>query len=572
MQNIYLKKPWATSYPKEVPVNVDVPPISIPDAFDETVKRWGKEKTSIIFYGERVSYGFLKEQVDTFATALWDLGVRKGDRVIIYLVNSPQSVIAILGALKIGAIVSPMSPAYVVPEVKQRLDDTGANTIICQDVLYNRVKQTGVLLKNIIVTSIDEYLPQRREKLAQKVLPSIYDDMTSPPLSVFESDGVYSFQGLLKKYLPNPPTVELDAKNDIAILPYTGGTTGIPKGAMLTHYNVMAVVTQDAAFCHYLDDGKEVVLAFQPFSHIAGLIMRMLRPIILGYTNVILSNPNLDDILSSINDYGVTYFSGGPSVYKAILGHDKMDTIDWKKFKAAGAGNDIFPTKTAQQWIERTGKTPLESWGMTEFGIATSVPMKTSKKGSIGIPQPNVTAAIFSVETGKSLPFDEVGEVYLSGPPMMKGYWNQPDETDRAIVEIDGVRWFKTGDLARMDHDGYLFFYGRNKFLIKHKGYGIFPPEIEAVLTSHLVVSEAAVVGIPNSHTGENVHAVLVLQEGFESQRFEQDILDHCRQNLTHVKVPTSVEFRNSLPKTQIGKVDRKRLVDEYSDSACPES
>jgi len=564
--NCYTSKPWLKFYPEGVQSEIEIPIQSIPQAFDEAVARWGKEKTSIIFYGRHINFGELKDQVDRFATALWDLGVRKGDRIVVYLVNCPQTVIAFMGALKIGAIVSPMNPAYVVPEVKHRLEDTGAETIVCMDILYNRVEQTGIHLKHVILTNIDEYLPAPKEKLESSVLPPVYDKIASPSPDIYTSEGIYGFQDLIMKYEPNPSAVEVDPEEDIAVLPYTGGTTGLPKGVMITHYYVMAAVTQDAAFCHYLEDGKEVVPGYMPFFHIAGLGQMMLRSIIKGYTNVIFSNPDLGDILSSIIEYGISYLPGSPAMLEALLGLEQIDQVNWKQLKAVLLGADTLLPETARQWEKRTGIVPMMAWGLTEFTAASCNPRERPKPGSIGIPEPNIIAAIVDPDSTEFLPLGEVGEILLAGSPMMKGYWKHPEETDQAIVEIDGRKWVRTGDLARMDDDGYLFFYGRRKYMIKHKGYAIFPPEIENVLTAYPEIREAAVVGIPNPKTGEDIHAVLVLRDGAGESLSEQEIWEYCNENLAHIKIPKTIAFRDALPRTQVGKVDRQSIIDALSD------
>jgi len=556
-----MSKPWSKLYPDGVQAEMDISLKTIPEAFDEAVEKWGKEKINIIFYGKRISLGELKDQIDRFATALWSLGVRKGDRIVVYLPNCPQMVITVMGALKIGAIVSPMNPAYVVPEVKHRLEDTGAKTVVCLNLLYDRVEKTGIPLNNIILTGIDEYLPMPIEQLGKNLLPPVYSKMATPTSETYNKKGIYRFQDLLEKYPANPPAVDIDPKEDIAILPYTGGTTGLPKGVMITNHYIMAAIEQDAAFCSFLDDGKEVVPGYMPFFHIAGLIQMMFRSIIKGYTNAIFANPDLDEILSGMSEYGITYFAGSPAMLEALLSHPQTDSVDWKSLKALLIGSDVLHDETASKWEKRTGTKLKIAWGLTEFTAATTTPMKGHKSGSIGIPQPNITAAIVDPDGTEFLPLGEVGEILLSGTPIMKGFWNNPEETKKAIVDIGGQSWFRTGDLANMDQDGYLFFYGRNKYMIKHKGYGIFPPELEQVLLTHPAIREAVVVGVPNPKTGEDIKAVLVLKEGIKEPPPEQDILDFCRENLAHIKVPKYIEFRDGLPRTQVGKIDRQGLI-----------
>lgn len=561
-ENMYENKPWLKLYPSDVPHRLDIPLKTVNTAFDEAVTRFGMDKTSIIFYGRRITNAELKDQIDRFAGALYRLGIRKGDRIVLFLVNCPQMVIAFMAALKLGAIVSPMNPSYVAPEIKYRLEDTGAETIICLDLLYGVVEKTGKMIKNIILTSIDEYLPPSNERTDQRVLPAVYDKMQPPSQAILNRNNVYQFQELIDKNDPVPPPIAIDPMEDIAVLPYTGGTTGMPKGVMLTHHYLMAALLQDAAFWPEFKDGEEILAGYMPFFHIAGLCQMMLKSLVVGYTNVIISNPDLDDLLAAIEKYGLTFFAGSPGILEAIMQKDIIDDINWKRLKAILVGSDILKLETIQKWESRTGTSINVAWGLTEFTAATTTLRKFGlKEGSIGVPEPNIVAAIVELGTTKFLPFGQVGEILLSGPNMMKGYWNHPEETAEAIVNISGKKWFRTGDLARMDEYGQLFFAGRAKYMIKHKGYAIYPPEIETVIRSHPDVSDVAVIGIPNPVTGEDPVAVVVPSLNRKENISDIELLKFCKENLAHIKLPTTIVFVNELPKTSVGKVDRATMI-----------
>ena len=551
-------------YLKGVPADVEIPEMSVVEDFDQSTEKW-KDRAALVFYGRKISYKELRDHVDRFATALCDLGVKKGDRVALLLLNSPQFVIAYFGALKAGATLTAISPLYVSPEIKHQIEDSGASTIICQDILFDNVDRARVKLDRVILTSITEYLPGLKKFMGQSMLRAVYQKMAAPPPDIFEREGFYQFQELIKKYPPNPPKIQFNAKEDLVTLPYTGGTTGLPKGAMITHSNLIAGKYLGAKFWgDVVQEGKEVVLAYLPFYHIYGQAVVMLGSLSQGYTLVIFTTPDLDDILNALETYKATIFYGVPSLYEYLRDYHRTDRVNWKRLKVLVSGADALLEDSAMGWEKRTGTRIHEGWGMTETSSVGMIsPYGRPKVGSFGVPISNTIGAIVDPEGTKFLPVGEIGELVVRGPQITKGYWKIPDETEKMLVEIDGQTWLRSGDLARMDEDGYFYFYDRKRDMIKYKGLAVFAREVEEVLASHPQVKEAGVVGVPDPEVGERVKAIVVLETEARGKVSEEDIIKFAAENLAHYKVPKIVEFRGEVPKTDVGKVSRRELREE---------
>lgn len=559
----YLSKPWLKYYPKGVPAEVDIPKISIPEFFEQTAEKYAK-KAALIFYGRKISYKELKDSIDRFATALADLGVKKGGTVALFLLNCPQYVIAYFATLKLGAKVTPISPVYTSIEVKHQLEDSDAETIVCQDILYDIVEKSGVALKNVIVTSIAEYLPKLKKALGKSALGKVYAEMHVPTPEFIEEAGLIEFQDLIKKYPPKPPQVTIDPQKDLAALPYSGGTTGLPKAAMLTHYNMVAIVHQLKAYMPIFEEGKEVNIAALPFFHIYGQVVVMLTGLVRGFTLVLFTTPDIDDILHAMERYSVSVFNGVPTLFEYLKEYEKTDRVDWKRLKIIGCGADTLHESTVSAWLDRTGAPIQEGYGMTETtAVSHNSPYNRPKTGSFGIPIPNVTAAIIESEGTKFMPVNEVGELIVTGPNIMQGYWKRPQETKDAFIEIDGKKWLKTGDIVRMDEEGYFHFFDRKRDLIKYKGYSVFARHVEEVLYGHPQIKAAGVVGVPDPKVGQLIKAYVVLESEARGRISEEEVMDYCRCNLAHYKVPKIIEFRGELPKTDVGKVSRRELREE---------
>ena len=568
--SIYEERPWLKSYPDGLPSDINIPLLSLSQAFDEAAERW-KNKTAIIFYGKKISYRELKDLVDRFAAALHHLGVKKGDRVALFLLNCPQFAIAYFGALKIGAVLTTISPVYVTPEVKHQLEDSHAETIVCQDMLYEFVEKTGLNLKRIILTRIDEYLPGLKKFIGKSILSGIYQKMEIPVVEIKEGGNIYRFQSLMEKSQPNPPTVEINPEEDLAALPYTAGTTEKSRAAMLTHSNLFAMQVLSTTFWSYsfekgknLEEGKETAIALFPFYHIYGQGLLLVSGLIRGYKLIILTTPDLDDILNSVVRYKVTLLMGEPSLYGLLADYEKTDRIDWKRLKLVVSGADSLVEGIAKGWERRTGVLIHESYGLTETTPAICInPSGRRKIGSFGIPLPNTMVAIAHPEKAEMMPPGEIGELVVKGPQVMRAYWNRPEETEQSFVEIMGGKWLRTGDLAKIDDEGYFHFYDRKRDLIKYKGYSVFAREIEEVLKTHPKVKEAAVIGVPDPTAEANIKAVIVLQSDAKGKMSEEEIFSYCREKLPHYKIPKIIEFRGEIPKTDVGKVSRRELREE---------
>ncbi len=494
----YLKRPWTKWYPKEA-LNIEIPEKTIIDAIDETSKKWGN-KTALIFYGRKLKHKEIHEASLRFATALHDLGIRKGDVVAIYLPNCPQFVIAYYGILRLGAIITTVSPLYTPREIAYQLRDSNAKAIICLDLHYEKVDKAleEATLEHVIITSISDYLSGRGSFMAR---------LRGTPLTEETLKGskreLLNFRDLIEKYPPNPPKVEI-SPDDVAALPYTGGTTGDPKGAVLTHRNIVAIQEQMRHAFPDIEDGKECAIAALPFYHIYGQSVIMLTGGFRGGTGILFAKPELDEILNAIEDYNVTLFYGVPTLYKYLVDHPKTKRINWKKIKYLYCGADTLHEATRKLWMKFTKREIYEGYGLTETtAVSHTNPPKRNKPGSFGIPLPGTYAAIADPDKNEFLPPDKEGELVLSGPQIMKEYLNKPEENAKCFFDAKGMRWFRTGDIVRMDEEGYFYFVERKKDLIKYKGLSVYSHEIEEVLYKYPKVKEAAVIGVPDPVVGQ---------------------------------------------------------------------
>ena len=540
------------NWPDYVPHTIDYPDIPLFRLLDDSAEKH-PEATATIYKGGRLTYRELKEQVDRFATALQRLGVTREDKIALFLPNIPQFVIAYYGSLKAGAIVTAISPLYKEREIKHQIQDSQAETLVVLDLLYPILKkvkpETG--LKRIIVTGVGEYLPS-----VKRILGSLLGKI--PTHKVDLEAGMYRFQDLIKEYPPTPAPVKVDSKEDLALLQYTGGTTGLPKGAMLTHYNLVS----NAFMCNAwskTEEGKEVQVNVLPLYHIYGMSVTMNNAIASASTMVLIPRPDLKEVLSSIQKYKVTLFGGVPTLYGALITHPNISDYDLSSIKFCISGASPLPPEVQKKFMELTGGVLVEGYGLTEASPVThgnplDPTLETVKIGSVGLSWPDTEARIMSEDSDVELPVGMVGEMAIRGPQVMKGYWNDPEGT--AAVLRDG--WLFTGDYAKRDEEGYFYIVDRKKDMIKYKGYSVFPREVEDVLYEHPAVKVVAIVGIPDEISGEMPKAFIVLKDGAEAT--EEELVEFVKERVASYKRIRAVEFRDKLPMTLVGKVLKKDL------------
>nr|WP_245247399.1 MULTISPECIES: AMP-binding protein [unclassified Paenibacillus] len=542
-------------YPEEVPPTYTYPKQNLADFLVQSSAKF-PHQPALHFMGKEMNYADLLEAAYRFGHALRKLGTVRGDRVAIMLPNCPQLVIAYYGALLAGAIVVMTNPLYMQRELEHQLNDSGAILMVTLDLLFQKVKSavTGTKVRHVIVTSIKDYLPFPKNMLYP--IKVIKEGLNR---EVQYGEGVHAFLKLM--HLSSNKTIhtDVDADNDIALLQYTGGTTGLSKGVMLTHYNVIANTVQTSLWAYKSIPGKERYLAALPFFHVFGLTVLMNQAIMLGGCLILVPKFEVNPILSLIHKLRPTVFPGAPTMYIALINHPDVSKYNLSSIRMCISGAAPLPLEVQERFEAMTGGRLIEGYGLTESSPVTHANniWEKRKMGSIGIPFPDTQAKVVHPVTGEELPVGEIGELVVSGPQVMKGYWNNPEETGRVLRE----GWLHTGDMARMDEDGYYYIMDRMKDVIIAGGFNIFPREIEEVLFEHPDIEEAVVLGLPDPYRGETVKAYIVLKEGVSLK--EKELEHWCRERLAAYKVPHRYEFRSELPKTLAGKVLRRKLVEE---------
>lgn len=547
--------PWLLHYPKEVPPTYPYPKHNLAEFLVQSAAEY-PQNTALNFLGKELKYSEVLEGAYRFANALRKLGVGKGDRVAIMLPNCPQLVIAFYGTLLAGGIVVMTNPLYMPRELEHQLVDSGATIIVTLDLLFQRVNSVvpKTEVRHMIVTSIKDYLP-----FPKNLLYPLKAKKDGLKRDVEYGDTVHAFPKLLGASPATPIYTEVDAENDLALLQYTGGTTGVSKGVMLTHYNVIANVVQNSLWSYKSKPGQESYVAALPFFHVFGLTVLMNQAVMLGGSMYLIPKFDVTQILEIIHKYKPTVFPGAPTMYIALINHPNIRKYDLSSINVCVSGAAALPHEVQAKFEEITGGRLIEGYGLTESSPVTHANniWEMRKLGSIGIPFPDTTAKIVNPETGEELQQGEIGELAVHGPQIMKGYWNRPDETAKVLQ--DG--WLRTGDMARVDEDGYFYIMDRIKDIIIAGGFNIFPREVEEVLFEHPAIEEATVLGVPDKYRGETVKAYIVLKEGATLDTAELD--KWCRERLAAYKVPHIYEFRDSLPKTLAGKVLRRKLIEE---------
>lgn len=514
---------------------------------------------AVIYLGKQFSYARLRDLSERFAGCLVEMGVRKGDRVMIYIANCVQWFITFLAVQKIGAVIVPVSPIYTSFEIEYMINDSDAKSIICQDTNFCYVKEVfdRTPLERAIVTNLADLLPWWK-----RMLGFLFDKI--PRGKVDRDARVFSFKKLLK-HRPLREQVTLDPRKDLSYILYTGGTTGFPKGVPGNHLGMTSYVndvTEDVAG-EYLKEGEDVYIAVNPLFHIMALGLSMALGFNKGNTIILMPVPQVDAILESIQKYRVRWFLGVPALYRMILENDRLDRYDLSSLRYCYCGGDVLPLEVYNRWENRFGIPIYQVYGSTEAGHVTySLINRKPKPGSIGMPLKSRECIVVDPETLDPVPQGESGELLVTSPYTMKEYWKKPDETERAYVEIDGKIYYRMGDFVRLDKDGELAYVERSADIIKHKAYRVSASEVEAVLQDHPTVIGACVVGVPDQRVGERIKAIVVLKEDARGVG-GAELLKWCRDRLASYKVPSYIEFRDMLPKSKVGKLLRREIRDE---------
>ncbi|MDR7612346.1 MAG: long-chain fatty acid--CoA ligase [Armatimonadota bacterium] len=546
------ERPWLRFYEPGVPPTLTYPSIPVHALLDDTAARF-PDRPATVFFGATLTFRRLQDLSIRFAAGLAALGVRPGDRVSLHLPNCPQFLIAYYGALRVGAVVVPFNPLYVEREIEHQLTDSGAEVAVTLDLLYPRLEavRSRTRVREMVITRIHDYFPP----LLRALYP-LRAWREGHRVRVPAGPAIRRFADLLEAGRP-APAVAVDPAQT-AVLLYTGGTTGVPKGAMLSHRNLVSNVLQARAWFTRLRPGQDTTLAVIPFFHSYGMTAAMNFSVSTGTRLVLLPRFQVDMVLQAIARYRPQIFPGVPTIYTALISHPQVRRYDLRSISACISGAAPLPVEVQTRFEELTGGRLVEGYGLTEASPVTHAnPLfGTRKAGSIGIPFPDTDARILD-DAGRTLPPGEVGELAVRGPQVMQGYWNRPDETAQVLRE----GWLLTGDMARMDEDGYFYIVDRKKEMIITGGLNVFPREVEEVLYTHPAVLEAAVVGTPDPYKGEVVKAFVVLRPG--ARATAEEIIEHCRRHLAPFKVPRAVEFRPQLPKSLIGKILRRVLAEE---------
>lgn len=546
-------KPWLEHYPVEVPITYDYPKQNLAQFLIQSTERF-PEHIALDFLGKKMSYSVLLDSVYRFTNALLGLGIRKGDRVAIMLPNCPQAVIAYYGTLLMGGIVVMTNPLYVPRELEYQLKDADVQMIVTLDILVDRVKKATekAPLNYILVTSVKDYLP-----FPKNLLYPLTQKKTGKPVTY--SNSVLPFLLFLKHSTAVPTQTSIDANKDLALIQYTGGTTGLAKGVMLTHSNLVANTIQTKLWFYRAKMGKERYLAALPFFHVFGMTVLLNQSVHMAGTLILMPRFDINQVLKSMDCLKPTVFPGAPTMYIAVINHPDLQKYDLSSVKVCISGAASLPRDVQDRFESITGGKLIEGYGLTEASPVTHVNNIWEKRkiGSIGIPFPDTEARIIHPDSGEEMPQGEIGELIIRGPQVMRGYWKQPEETFKTLR--DG--WLYTGDLARMDAEGFFYILDRRKDLIIAGGYNIYPREVEEVLFEHPDVEEAVVAGVMDPYRGETVKAYIILKEG--STANEEDLQRWCKDKLAVYKVPKIYEFRDTFPKTLVGKVLRRKLIEE---------
>lgn len=517
------------------------------------------DRPAVIYLGEKFSYRRLKDLIDRFATSLVQLGIRKGDKVVIYISNSVQWVITFFAIQKIGATAVPVPPIYTSFEIEYMINDSGAETIVCLDTNFCYVKEifSKTCLKRVIVTNLVDLLP-----LWKRTIGFLFDKI--PRGNINKDKNVYSFNDMLK-CPPNRTDVQIDPRKDFAYILYTGGTTGFPKGVPGNHMGMTSYVndiTEDVT-AGYLKEGSDTYIAINPLFHIMALGLFVAIGLNYGNTTIIMPVPQVDAILQTIQKHKVRWFLGVPALYRMILENDRLDQYDLSSLKYCYCGGDVLPVEVSKRWKELFGLSIYQVYGSTEAGHVTYSRLdRNPELMSIGVPLKTRQCKVVDPNTLEPVPIGEIGELLVTSDYTVKNYWNKPEETRRSYVEIEGKIYYRMGDFVKQDEKGEIYYVERSADIIKVKAYRVSASEIEAVLQDHPTVIGACVVGVPDPKVGERIKAMVVLKEDARGVD-ASELTRWCRERLAPYKIPQYIEFRDMLPKSKVGKLLRREIREE---------
>ena len=546
-----MEKIWVGSYAEGVPEAVNFRDVTLHEGLARTAAQF-PENPALIFFGKSIKYKDLNRMVSKFASALQGLAVKPGDKVALVLPNLVQMVVGVLAVLRLGAIAVPNNPLYTDRELEHQFNDSGSQLLICWDTLVPRMidlrAKTGI--KQIISCHLRDYLPFPLKQLFPFVKRKLH-------LKTPSAKDVYEFTDLLKSHEPIGDDFKSDM-DDVALLIYTGGTTGVSKGAQQTHRNISYNCQQMRAWSPGFYDGREVMLGVLPIFHSYAMTVVLHLSVLYGWCNVLIPKPEAKAILDAIQKYHVSLIPGVPTLFNSLINYPNIKKYDLSSVKGCFCAAAPLALETIRGFKALTGILISEAYGLTETGPCThSIPLGGKEKpGCIGLPLPSTDVKIVDAnDYSKEInTFGEAGELCIKGPQVMKGYVNRPDETAAALR--DG--WLLTGDIVTMDEEGYFTVVDRKKDMIISGGFNIYPRDVDEVLFTHPKIREACAIGVPDDYSGERVKAYVVLKQGQAGT--EQEIIDYCKEKLVKYKVPKYVEFTDQLPKSAVGKILRKEL------------
>jgi long-chain acyl-CoA synthetase len=558
-------RPWHQHYDEGVPISLEYPAIPVHQCLRNTATKF-PNNTAVIFFDNKLTYGQLDTMVDRFAAALQKLGVEKGDRVAIYMANCPQLIIAYYAILRAGAVAVPCNPLYVARELEQQVNDSGSKIAVCLSLLYPRVKavRPNTSLEHVIVANVKEYFPP----LLKILFTLLKEKKEGHRVDISGDPNTSWFPDILSSAPPKPTPVDIEPE-DTAVLMYTGGTTGIPKGAQLTQRNVLANAIQTATWMIGMVEGRDVMMTALPLTHSYAMTVCMNYAIYRGFAQILIPNPReLDRLLGAVNKHKPSMLPGVPTLYMSINNYPdvKAGKYDLRSIKACISGAAGLPPEVQEEFQRITNGKLVEGYGLSEATPVTHCnPISSGGRiGTIGVPFPDTDAKIVDADSEtETLGPGEPGVLCVSGPQVMKGYWGMPTETANVLCPDEtGKVWLHTGDVAEMSDDGYFRIVDRKKdMILAGGGYNVYPREIEDVLYEHPKVMEAAVIGVPVGGSDQRAKAFIVVRPGETVS--QEEIIEFCSERLARYKVPRYVEFRDDLPKTMVGKILRRELMSE---------